>query len=239
MKKILMIILIISACNIGSAQNLKSVLDKNSKALGLSKRKSISNLKTTGYVVMSDSDARIPFKMLQTRPDLLRIETSIFGFKAIQTYDGKTAWQLNPTQGLEAIKNDPRDMEFIAAATALDGPFSVNKDDKYTLKYLGADTYLDKAVEVVVWTSDKERLKYYISTSNYYIEGIRYEYQKNGGWYSMEYRIKSYQEYEGTMFPKEVSAVINGVEMISLYITSLGPIVNYDPTKFGKPSYEL
>jgi len=231
--------MIASLWNAGSAQDLNTVLEKNSKALGLSERQSISNLKTNGYIVMQDMDAKIPFKMVQARPDLLRVETTIFGFKSIQTYDGTTAWKLSATEGPEAIKIDSRDMEFISAATALDGPFSLNKDNKYTLKYSGKATYLEEPVEVVIWSSAKERLKYYINTSTYLIDGVRYEYQKNGGWYSMEYRIKSYQQYENSMFPKEVSVVINGVDMLSLYVSKLGPIVNFDLKKFGKPSYNM
>jgi hypothetical protein len=239
MRKLLMIVMIVSTWNVCSAQNLETVLKKNSKALGLSNRKSISNLKTTGYIQMQDMDAKIPFKMVQARPDLLRVETSIFGFKAIQTYDGKTAWKLSAIDGMEAVEVDSRDMEFIAAATALDGPFSLNKDNKYTLKYNGKDSYLDKDVEVLMWSSAKERLKYYISTSSYLIDCVRYEYQKNGGWYSMEYRIKSYQNYEGSMFPNEIAVVINGVDMLTLFVSKLGPIVNFDLKKFGKPSYVM
>ena len=239
MKKLLILVLIISSWNISTAQNLQAVLNKNSEALGLSARKLLLNLKTNGYFIMRDTEAKIPFKVVQSKPDLLRIETTVFGLKVIQTYDGQTAWTLSPMQGMEAIKTDSREMEFIAAATAIDGPFSVNKDNKYTLEYIGPDSYLEKPVEVVMWTSKTERLKYYINTSTYYISGIRYEYQKNGGWYSMEYRIKSYQDYEGSKFPKEISAVYNGVELISLYITRLSTIENLDSKKFGKPYYEF
>lgn len=234
-----MIVVIVSFWSVSTGQNLSTVIEKNSRALGLESRKSITNLKTNGYIVMKDMDAQIPFKMVQARPDLIRVETTIFGFKSIQTYNGSTAWKLSAMEGMEAVEVDPRDMEFIAAATAIDGPFSYNKDDKYTLKYGGKDTYQDKEVELVIWSSEKEKLKYYINTSTYLIDGVRYEYQKNGGWYSMEYRIISYVSYEGSMFPNEIAVVINGVDMLSLFVNKLGPIVNFEMDKFGKPSYEI
>jgi hypothetical protein len=69
------------------------------------------------------------------------------------------------------------------------------------------------------------------------VEGVRYEYQKNGAWYSMEYRIKSYLDFMGSRFPGEVTAVVNGVEMLSLFITDLKTVDQIDMKRFGKPSF--
>ena len=237
MKKILIIMISVLFFGTGHSQDLQTVLKKSNAAMGMDARKAMPNLETSGHAVMTGTDAKIPFKLLQTKPDLLRLETSVFGFRSIQTYDGTTAWSLTPMQGMEPVKTDTRDMEFIAAATAIDGPFSVNKDNKYVLKYGGADTYLDKPVEVMLWSADKERLKYYISSSTWLVEGVRYEYEKNGGWYSMEYRIKSYRDFMGSLFPLEVTAIINGVEMLSLFITDLKTVAQIDMKRFGKPSF--
>ncbi len=219
------------------AQDLQSVIEKTSDALGLTARKSMSGLETSGYALMSGSEAKIPFKLIQSRPYNLRIETYVFGFKAVQTYDGVTAWQLSPTQGMEAVKSDPRDLDFIAAATALDGPFTTKNNDRFTLKYLGKDQYMDKEADVISWSAPEERLKYYINLQTGLVDGVRYEYKKNGGWHSMEYRIKSYAEHEGGKFPESVSAVINGVEMISLHVDKFKSLTEVDPDRFGKPSY--
>ncbi|MEX0981780.1 MAG: hypothetical protein WD577_02335 [Bacteroidales bacterium] len=220
-----------------NSQDLQTVLRNSNAAMGIESRKALPNLQTSGHAVMTGTDAKIPFKLLQAKPDLLRLETTVFGFRSIQTYDGITAWSLTPMQGMEPVKTDTRDMEFIAAATAIDGPFSVNKDNKYVLKYGGADSYLEKPVEVMYWSSDKERLKYYISTETWLVDGVRYEYQKNGAWYSMEYRIKSYQDFMGSRFPGEVTAVVNGVEMLSLFITDLKTVGEIDMKHFGKPTF--
>lgn len=219
------------------AQDLGSVLANTSFALGLDARKKISGLSTQGYVVMSGTEARIPFRLIQARPDLLRIETTVFGFKAIQTYDGSSAWMLTPTQGLEAVSADPRDMEFLAAATALDGPFSINKNNKYQLKYRGIGEYSEKQVHQVSWVSETERFNYYINSVTWLVDGVRYEYKKNGGWYSMEYRVKSYSEHFGTKFPQRVTAVVNGVEMLTLEVSEVTIIDKPASSLFGKPAF--
>ncbi len=238
MRRFVLVILALCMTLFAGAQNLETVLNKTGEALRLHSRSVIPHLKTTGYLVMKDTESKIPFKLLQERPDKLRIETTIFGIKAVQTYNGKTAWQLNPAQGVEALQTDPRDMEFIAAATAIDGPFSLNKDNKYTLKYAGTDTYNNNKVEVVMWTSDEEKLKYFINDDTFLVDAIRYEYHKNGGWYTMEYRVDNYQTYAGSRFPKEITVMTNGVERVKLYVTEIGPIVNPDPEKFEKPSFQ-
>lgn len=237
MKNILVAISILFFGSFANSQDLQTVLTKCSKSLNLEARKSLPNLRTDGFFVMSGTEARVPFKLIQERPDHLRVETTVFGFKAIQTYDGVTAWMLTPTQGMEAVKTDSRDMEFIAAATAIDGPFSLNKNSKYMLKYLGEDKYQEKAMQVIAWVSDDERLKFYINNNSWLIDGVRYEYKKNGGWYSMEYRIKSYKTYEGSKFPDKIAAVVNGVEMLSISVSEFRTIDDLDSSKFSKPSY--
>ncbi|MCF8225050.1 MAG: hypothetical protein K9J30_04140 [Bacteroidales bacterium] len=221
------------------AQDLQTVLINNNEAIGIESRNKIANLQTNGHVIMSGTDAKIPFKLIQSKPDRLRIETMIFGFKTIQTYDGISAWLLSPTQGMEAVRSDARDMEFIAAATAIDGPFSVNKNNKYKLSYAGKDTYQDKAVHVVLWSTDEERLRYYINGSTWLIDGLRYEYKKNGGWYSMEYRIMEYLDFQGSAYPRTITGFINGVEMLNLFITGIKEIKDSDPAVFGKPSFNM
>ena len=239
MKKISIWILLVIFTTGAQAQDLQSVLDKTSRALGLDARKTIPVLETSGHFIMDGTEAKMPFKLIQQRPDLLRVETILFGFKAIQTYNGTAAWMLTPTQGLEAVKTDARDMEFIAAATSIDGPFAYNKDNKYTLRYLGNDTYNGQQAEVVAWTSSEERLKYYVNPETWLIDAVRYEYKKNGGWYSMEYRIKAYMEYQGAQFPGEIAALVNGVEMIRLYVKKLNSLEEVAPEQFGKPSYMM
>lgn len=221
-----------------SAQDLATVIAKSEKAIGLKARKKLKSLETSGHLVMRDAEAKIPFKVIQKKPDGLRIETSIFGFKAIQTYDGESAWRLTPTQGMEALKTDPREMEFLSNVLAIDGPFSVDNSENYSLKYGGKTEYNNTKFELVLWNSKTQRLKYYINPDTWLIDIVRYEYQKNGGWYSMEYRVKTYQDFQGAKFPLDLVAMRNGVEMIYLTVTKLNLPDKIDDSLFDKPGYQ-
>lgn len=220
-----------------AAQDLNTVIAKSEKAIGAQARKMMPNLNTSGYFVLNESEMQVPFKILQARPDKLRVETTIMGFKALQTYDGTNAWLLTPTQGLEAKRIDPRDMAFISAATYLDGPFRFNKNEKFTLKYLGYQKFREKSFHLVMWSAKEERLKYFINPQNFLIDAVRYEYKKNGGWYSMEYEINSYMDFQKAKFPGSVTAFVNGIEMVTLTVNRIKTMENLDMGKFGKPSF--
>jgi hypothetical protein len=53
----------------------------------------------------------------------------------------------------------------------------------------------------------------------------------------MEYRIKAYKDFKGSKFPAEVAAVINGVEMLALYVDDFRILEDIDANMFGKPTF--
>jgi outer membrane lipoprotein-sorting protein len=238
MKKIVLFWLITAIAFSVTAQDLSTILAKNDRAIGLNARKGIEYLQTKGYFTMNDSDAKIPFKVLQARPNSMRIETTVFGLKSIQTYNGEEAWMLNPATGLEAQKTDADDLNSFAIATALDGPFRYRTEGTGGSRLVGKEEYKGTSVYTVI--SDEtmtSRMKYYIDVNTYLVSGVRYEYKKNGGWYSMEYRIDSYREYAGATFPGKITAFINGVEMTTIHIDDILVKDFLSPELFGKPTF--
>lgn len=186
---------------------------------------------------MSGTEAKMPFKLQQSKPGKIRIETTVFGMKGIQTYDGQNAWMLNPLQGLEAKPANSEDMAFISATTAIDGPF-LNRADKRIPSYVGTKEYKGSSCFVVrITKSMEEHIDYYIDDITYMIKFIRYEYKKNGGWYSMEYKLVKYMDFEGGIYPEEIIVAINGVEMTSIYVTKMKIVTEMEDEMFRKPSY--
>lgn len=219
------------------AQDLKEIIKNTNKAIGTEARGKIMHMQSNGYFVMNGTDAKMPFKLLQSKPGKIRLESSILGLKAIQTYDGVSAWLLNPTQGIDAKPADPEDMEFISATTAIEGPF-VKRSDKRTPSYIGAKQYKGNPCFVVrITKSMEEHIDYYINTKSYLIDAVRYEYKKNGAWYSMEYKVEAYQDFEGAVFPSEITVFLTGVEMTSIYVTKMKKLEEVSPKSYQKPSY--
>ncbi len=237
MKRVTFIIAFALIGSLATAQNLEDILKKNRVAIGVDARKKMNNLQSGGYFVMTGTEVKVPFKLFQSKPDRIRIETTVFGFKAIQTYDGVDAWMLNPLQGMEARRADAEDMEFISSTTSIDGPFENLIGNRHP-EFIGEKEYKDYSCYVVrVTKSATEHFDYYIDTETYLINFIRYEYEKNGGWYSMEYKVEKYLDFEGAKFPEEVVVSINGVEMTSLYLTKIKSVPEMADKLFKKPSF--
>lgn len=238
MKKILILATAMAIAMSSLAQNLSTLLENNDRAIGLKARKKIDYLQTKGYFKMNDSDAKIPFKVFQARPNNMRVETTVFGLKSIQTYNGTEAWTLNPAMGLEAQETDADDFTSIAIATALDGPFRYNVSGTGNARLHGKEDYKDTEVyTVVTGETGTSRLKFYIDAHTYLVNGVRYEYKKNGGWYSMEYRINGYRDFLGAKFPSQITVFINGVEMTHIFINDIRKEESLSADLFGKPSY--
>ena len=128
-------------------------------------------------------------------------------------------------------------MQFISSATSIDGPFenlAANRQPEYIDKkeHKGVLCYV-----VRLSKSSLEHFDYYIDTKTYLVSSIRYEYKKNGGWYSMEYKVEKYLDFEGAKFPKEVVVSINGVEMTSVYLTKIKNVPEMAEKLFSKPSF--
>jgi len=237
MKRVIFIISLALTVSILGAQDLDQIIKLSNKAIGTDARSKIMHLQSGGYYVISGTEIKMPFKLKQSKPNKIRIETTVIGLKGIQTYDGQKAWLLNPLQGIEAKPADTEDMAFISATTAIDGPF-LNRADKRSPSYVGAKEYKGSSCFVVrITKSMEEHIDYYIDDKTYLIKFIRYEYKKNGAWYSMEYKVINYMDFEGAVFPEEISVAINGVEMTSLYLTKMKIVTEMNDKLFMKPSY--
>lgn len=237
MKRVILIISLVFSISHLAAQNLEKIIQLSNQAIGTDARSKVKYMQTGGYYIMAGTDVKMPFKLFQSKPGMIRIETTVFGLKGIQTYDGQSAWILNPLQGTEAKAANPEDMEFIAATTAIDGPF-LNRTDKRSPLYIGDKEYKGCSCEVIrIAKSMEEHVDYYIDKSTHLISFIRYEYKKNGGWYSMEYKVLKYMNFEGAVYPEEIQVMINGVEMTTLYVTKMKILTELNDSLFKKPSY--
>jgi len=237
MKRVIFIISLALTVSFLNAQDLEQILKLTNQAIGTDARNEVMYMQTGGYYVMTGTELKMPFKLQQAKPGKIRIETTVFGMKGIQTYDGKNAWMLNPLQGMESKPADPEDMAFISATTAIDGPF-LNRLDNRSHSYIGEKEYKGSSCKVVrITKSMEEHVDYYIDSKTYLISFVRYEYKKNGGWYSMEYKVKKYMNFEGGMYPEEILVSINGVEMTSLYMTKIKIPTELNDKLFMKPSY--
>src|SRR6266567_6565004 len=68
---------------------------------GLAKVDAIKSFRATGKVVFGGGEFSLEagFGLLQKRPGMLRVETTIQGLTAVEAYAGQEGWSLSPFQG--------------------------------------------------------------------------------------------------------------------------------------------
>ena len=109
---------------------------------GLPKLGAINSLRLTGKAVFGFGDTQIEasWGALQKRPAMIRTEVSLQGLSAVEAYDGKEGWNLDPFGGRrEAQRASADDSKSRAQAADIDGPLVNWREKGHRVEYLGTE----------------------------------------------------------------------------------------------------
>ena len=82
-----------------SAQTVDEIIAKHVQALGgMEKMQAQKTRRATGKRSVPGG-LESPITLIQKRPEMFRANITFQGMDVIQAYDGKTGWQIDPTQG--------------------------------------------------------------------------------------------------------------------------------------------
>ncbi len=129
----------------GSARALTvdEILAKNVAARGGESRlKAIRTLCITGKTIFSFGDSQIEagWGQVQKRPGMLRSEVTLQGLTAVDTYDGKEGWTLQPFGGRrDAQKHSADESRQLAEQADIEGPLVDWKEKGHTVEFLGTE----------------------------------------------------------------------------------------------------
>jgi hypothetical protein len=122
------------------AQTVDEIVAKNVQAHGgMEKMKSVQTIRITGKLHVGGF--RAGFLQENKRPDKVREEQSIQGLAAVQAYDGKTGWQVNPFGGrrdAELMSQD--DLKGLIIDADIDGPLVDYKEKGHKAELVGHDS---------------------------------------------------------------------------------------------------
>src|SRR5690242_9650337 len=97
-RKMSLLVLSLLLVPVARAQSLDEVIAKYVAAHGgMEKMGAIQTRRMSGELDVSSLHIKIVQE--NKRPDKVREEDSLQGFTQVQAYDGKTGWQVDPTQG--------------------------------------------------------------------------------------------------------------------------------------------
>jgi hypothetical protein len=139
-----------------NAQTVDEIIAKNVQAHGgMEKMKAVQSVRITGK--LNAGSFRAGFMQENKRPDKVREEQIIQGLAAVQAYDGKTGWQVNPFGGRRDAELLSQD-DLKGHKAELVGHDSVEGTDCYKIKlslkngdvryyFLDTDSFLELKIE--------------------------------------------------------------------------------------------
>ena len=188
----IIVVLMVMACGMVSAQTAKEIIDKNIELTGgLTNWKLLNTVMLQGRVTLGIND-EYPIKIYQQRPNLTK--TSIVVGKketAIEGYDGKKGYAMNYANN--KLQEYPNYM-----AESFDNDFIDWESKGFEAKYLGKEKVGNIYCHKVELTKNVNTSLYYFDTKNYQLlkevkkdESLMYSDYKKIGSLMMPFRIES------------------------------------------------
>jgi hypothetical protein len=236
------LIVLICVCSFGvvsRSQTVDEIVAKNIEARGgIQKIHAIQNIRMTGRFE-GGGGFTASVSQENQRPNLIRQTFSLQGMTAVQAYDGRAGWQIQPFGG----KKDPElmgedDLRGLLLDAELDGPLVDYKEKGSTVEFLGHDVVDgDDALRLKVTLKNGDIIYDYLDPDTF-IE-IRREIQMfiRGSVREHVVGLGSYKPVNGVMFPFSLSqGSKNNPDQQTSTITKLEANVTIDPADFALPA---
>jgi outer membrane lipoprotein-sorting protein len=122
------------------AQTVDEVIAKNVVARGgMAKLQAVKSMKITAKA-SGGGGPELPIVVYQTRPNNARLEFTLQGLTAVQGYDGKTGWFINPFQGKKDAELMGEDqLKQMEEQADFDGPLVNYKEKGHKVVLLGKE----------------------------------------------------------------------------------------------------
>jgi hypothetical protein len=184
------------------AQTVDEVIAKNIAAHGgMEALKAVKTIRVAGHY--AQGSFRAGFVQENARPDKVREENIIQGLTAVDGYDGKTGWRVNPFSGrrdAQLLSED--DVKGLAEDADIDGPLVDYKQKGHKAELLGHDPVEGTDCYKVKLTLNNGDIRtYYIDTDSN-LE-IKMESQRivRGSLEENETYFGDYEKVEGVYYP--------------------------------------
>ena len=227
-----------------SAQSVDEIVGRYLKTIGgMQKIQAVQTLRRTGNYI-----GGVGFEAVITqenkRGNSVREEFSLQGMTAINAYDGKTGWKIEPWNG----KKDPEalgeaEMKSIVADADFDGPLVNYKQKGNKLEFIGMDRFEGTDTFKLKITKPNGDVYIYYLDTDYYVpikidtkrivrgaereyETALGDYKEVAGWYlpySFETNVKGSQDKSKIVYEKIDANVPIDDQRFEMPVTSVTP----------------
>ncbi len=193
------------------AQTVDEIIAKNIQAHGgLEKLKSVETKRMTGK--FSAGSFRAEVVQENKRPNKVREEMIIQGMAAVQAYDGKTGWQVQPFGG----RKDPDllsadDTKALVEDADIDGQLVDYKNKDHRAELIGHDSVEGTDCYKIKLTLANGDVRYYYIDTDSFLE-LKVETERNirGTVHYDETLYGDYEEVNGMYFPFAIESGAKG-----------------------------
>lgn len=194
-----------------SAQNVDELIKKNIEARGgLDKLKAIKTMRLTGS--FHTEGMNIPLVIQIKRPGSVRGDALFQGMALVRAYDGETAWQINPLDGVkEAEPMTGYDTKEMIDIGDLDGPLVDYKAKGNTVELAGKEELEATPVYKLKVTLKDGDVKYlYLDAQNYLELKETWKRREEGKVTDVDTVYSDYKAVAGVMIAHSWETRVNG-----------------------------
>ena len=207
---------------------------------GLPKLQAIRSMRLTGKAVFGFGDSQIEaaFGQVQKRPGMIRREISLQGLTAVDAYDSREGWSLDPFGGMRnAQRNSADDSKSLAQDADIDGPLVNWREKGHRVEYLGTEDVDGTPAHKLRVTLKDTDTKTIFLDPDYFLE-IRIETisRVRGTERVDETDLGSYEQVEGVWIPFSIESGRKGAPKTARFtIERAEANVEADDAIFGFP----
>ena len=199
------------------------IIAKNLQAKGgAEKWQSVKSVKMTGKMTAQGNE--MPLTVYAMRPNYNRQEIVMPAGKAIQAFDGTTAWVVNPMLGISTPQAVPGPAaEFARHSADFDGALINYKEKGNTIELVGKEKLDGKDVYHLEVTAKGGPLQHYFldATTGLELRTSTEVELGNGQKQTLINAMSNYKPVEGVMIPHTVTQTAGDRQLLQWTITSV------------------
>jgi len=222
MKKFFGVMIICTFALAMQAQTADEILDQYFESIGgVEAWTSINSMTMEGTSSMQGME--FPLKVYSKRPNMEKIEINAQGMQIVQSFDGETAWSINPFAGSTEPAKSGAEETAEAAKRTFEDDFINYQDKGHTVELLGKEEIEGTEtfkIKLTKKTGDEEI--YFFDTENYVPIMMR-SFAAMGPMkgQSVETFLSDYEEHDGLMIPMSMEQKVGGQTMMQGTMTSV------------------
>ena len=225
-----------------SAQELASILEAHYNAAALERMQKVETIITTGKNSYATAGYESAFRIIQSRPNKLRIEGDYQGEKVIQASDGTIGWKYAPGMGVqEPTEIIGQELETLLSLVQFENPLWNYRERGATLEIVAQEGMTQHSMtedHLVLTTSLGDIQHFFIDRESHLINSVKTSQPMGGSETEIEVVVEAYKSVKGIPFAHHVITKMNGQVVTTLIFEKVEVNRKIDPSLFEKPVAE-